>query len=170
MNSKNLEISPCSEEKVTSRARQRETNSKLFRPSTKTKRMPFLKHENSTTPIQLVALQRAGTKFVSYARVTFSSNRRMVAKKSWFGWPAEIGTKTRHCQERGHQRAFQPKIYATNTARCPVSFYKKFHSHQPVEMNASESPFYSAVSGIINAQMKKFGMWRHRSEKIKYNK
>ncbi|CAH3186834.1 unnamed protein product, partial [Porites evermanni] len=29
---------------------------------------------------------------------------------------------------RGHQRAFQPKIYATNTARCPVSFYKKFHS------------------------------------------
>ena len=89
MNSKNLEISPCSEEKVTSRERQRETNSKLFRPSTKTKRMPFLKHENqATTPIQLVALQRAGTKFASYAGVTFSSNGRMVAKKSWFGWPS----------------------------------------------------------------------------------
>ena len=40
-------------------------------------------------------------------------------------WLAERGTKTRHGQERGHQRAFQPKIYATNTARCPVSFYKK---------------------------------------------
>ena len=85
MSSKNLEIIPCSEAKVTSRARQRKTNRKLFRPSTKTKRMPFLKYENSTTPIQLVALQRAGTKFVSYAGVKFSANRRMVAKKSWLG-------------------------------------------------------------------------------------
>ena len=88
MSSKNLEISPCSEAKVTSRARQREANCKLFRPWTKTKRMPFLKHENSTTPTLLVALQRAGTKFVSYAGVTFSSSRRMVAKKAWFGWPS----------------------------------------------------------------------------------
>ena len=60
-------------------------------------------------------------------------------------WLAERGTKTRHGQERGHQRAFQPKIYATNTARCPVSFYKKFSSHRPEEMNAPESPFYLAV-------------------------
>ena len=89
MSSKNLEISPCSEAKVTSRARQREANRKLFRPWTKTKRMPFLKHVNSTTPTQLVELQRAGTKFVSYAGATFSSSRRMVAKKSWFGWPSE---------------------------------------------------------------------------------
>ena len=42
-----------------------------------------------------------------------------------------------HRQDRGHQRAFQPKIYATNTARC----------HRPVEifMNAPESPFYLTV-------------------------
>ena len=60
-------------------------------------------------------------------------------------WLAEQGTKTRHGQERGHQRAFQPKIYATITARCPVSFYKKFRSHRPVEMNAPESLFYLAV-------------------------
>ena len=40
-------------------------------------------------------------------------------------WLAERGTKTRHGQERVYQRAFQPKMYATNTARCPVSFYKK---------------------------------------------
>ena len=51
-------------------------------------------------------------------------------------WLAERGTKTRHGQERGHQRAFQPNIYATDTARCPASFYKKFSSHRPVEMNA----------------------------------
>ena len=40
---------------------------------------------------------------------------------------------------------FQPKIYATNTARCPVSFYKNFRNHRPTEMNAPESPFYLAV-------------------------
>ncbi|CAH3041688.1 unnamed protein product, partial [Porites lobata] len=57
-------------------------------------------------------------------------------------WLAERGTKTRHGQERGHQRAFEPKIYATNTARCPVSFYKKFRSHRQVEMNVPESSFY----------------------------
>ena len=43
-------------------------------------------------------------------------------------WLAERSTKTRHGEERGHQRVFQPKIYATNTVRCPVSFYKKFRS------------------------------------------
>ena len=31
-------------------------------------------------------------------------------------WLAERGTKTRHGQERGHQRVFQPKIFATNSA------------------------------------------------------
>ena len=63
-------------------------------------------------------------------------------------WLAERGTKTRPGQARGHQRAFQPKIYATYTARCPFSFYKKkkkISSHRPVEMNAPKSPFYLAV-------------------------
>ena len=60
-------------------------------------------------------------------------------------WLAELCMKTRHGQERGHQSAFQPKVFATNTARWPVRFYKKFRSHRPVEMSASESPFYLAV-------------------------
>ena len=60
-------------------------------------------------------------------------------------WLAERGTKTRHGQEKGHQRAFQPKVYATKTERCPVKFYKTFKSHRPVEMNQPESPFYLAV-------------------------
>jgi len=50
-------------------------------------------------------------------------------------WLAEHGTKTRHGQEKGHQRAFQPKVFATNTERCPVKYYKKFKSHRPAEMN-----------------------------------
>ena len=60
-------------------------------------------------------------------------------------WLAELCMKTRHGQERGHQRAFQPKVFATNTASWPVRFYKKFRSHRSVEMSASESPFYLAV-------------------------
>jgi integrase len=61
-------------------------------------------------------------------------NREMLV------WLAERGTKTRSGQEQGHQRAFQPKLYATNFDRCiPVEF------HRPVEMNKPDLPFYSAV-------------------------
>ena len=47
-------------------------------------------------------------------------------------WINERGTKTRKGQENGHQRAFQPKIYATGTDRCPIKFYKLFRDHRPV--------------------------------------
>ncbi|KAK3700178.1 hypothetical protein QZH41_010617, partial [Actinostola sp. cb2023] len=60
-------------------------------------------------------------------------------------WVAERGTKTRTGKEHGHQRAFQPKAFATNTNRCPVRFYQIFESHHPVEMNAPDSPFFLAV-------------------------
>ena len=60
-------------------------------------------------------------------------------------WLAERGTKTRHGQEKGHQRAFQPKVFATNTERCPVKYYKKVKSHRPAEMNEPAAPFYLAV-------------------------
>jgi len=60
-------------------------------------------------------------------------------------WVAERGTKTRTGKEHGHQRAFQPKAFATNTNRCPVRFYQIFESHRPVEMNAPDSPFFLAV-------------------------
>lgn len=60
-------------------------------------------------------------------------------------WLNERGTKTRKGQEKGHQRAFQPKIYAIGGERCPVKFYKKFTVHRPREMNAPDSPFFLAV-------------------------
>ena len=60
-------------------------------------------------------------------------------------WLAERGTKTRHGQEKGHRRAFQPKVYAIKAERCPVKFYKTFKTHRPLEMNQKESPFYLAV-------------------------
>ena len=40
-------------------------------------------------------------------------------------WLAERGTKNRRGQEQGHRRAFQPKVYATKTERCPVKFTKR---------------------------------------------
>ena len=72
----------------------KETNRKLLRLSTKTKRMPFLKQENSATPIQVRFKELCGgfypytsvseqeTKVVSCAGVTFSFNSRAMAKKS----------------------------------------------------------------------------------------
>ena len=161
MSSKNLEISPCSEAKVTSRGRQREA----IKPQT----------------VQAIDEDEEGALFE--AREFYNSDPASCTSKSWdeirklrwgdfqlqpqndgqivLVWLAELGTKTLHGQERKHQRTFQlsKDLCHQYTARCSVSFYKKFHSHQPVEMNASESPFYlAAVSGIINAQMKKFGM------------
>ena len=58
---------------------------------------------------------------------------------------AERGAKTRHGQEQGHRRAFQPKFYATKTKRCPVKFSITFTSHRLVEMTKPESPFYLAI-------------------------
>ena len=60
-------------------------------------------------------------------------------------WLAERGTKTRIGQEHGHQRSFQPKIFATDNNRCPIKFYKAFESHRPAEMKKPDSPFYLAV-------------------------
>ena len=59
-----------------------------------------MKQENSATPIQLcfkelcdgfylyTSVSEQEMKVVSYAGVTFSFNSRMMAKKSWFGWPS----------------------------------------------------------------------------------
>ena len=155
MSSKNPEKSLQRSESHLFTSTAKETNRKLLRLSTKTKRMPFLKQENSATPIQLRFKELCGG-FYPYTSVS----EQETSRKSRWGdvqlqqqndgqgvlvWLAERGTKTRHGQERGQQRAFQPKIYATKTARCPVSFYKKFSSHRPVEVNAPESPFYLAV-------------------------
>ena len=60
-------------------------------------------------------------------------------------WLCERGRKTRHGQENGHQRSFQPKISATGSERCPVRYYKEYMSHRPVEMNTEDAPFFLAV-------------------------
>lgn len=60
-------------------------------------------------------------------------------------WVGERGTKTRLGQEYGHQRAFQPKAYATGNEKCPVKLYKKFKSHRPSEMNKQDAPFFLAI-------------------------
>ena len=133
----------------------KETNRKLLRLSTKTKRMPFLKQENSATPNQLRFKELCGgfypytsvseqeTKVVSCTGVTFSFNSRMMAKKSWFGWPSKAQrpdmVRREETKERSIQR-FMPPIQRDVLSVC----LKKFGSHRPVEMKAPESPFYLA--------------------------
>ena len=158
MSSKNPEKSLQRSESHLFTTTAKETNCKLLRLSTKTKRMPFLKQENSATSIQLRFKELCGgfypytsvseqeTKVVSYAGVTFSFNSRMMAKKSWFGWPSEAQrpdmVRREDTKERSNQR-FMPPIQ-----RDVLSvFTKKFRSHRPVEilMNAPESPFSLTV-------------------------
>ena len=125
MSSKNQEKSLQRRKSHLFTSTAKETNRKLLRLSTKTKRMPFLKQENSATPIQLRFKELCGgfypytsvseqeTKVVSYAGVTFSFNSRMMAKKSWFGWPSEAQrpdmVRREDTKERSNQR-FMPPI------------------------------------------------------------
>ena len=124
MSSKNPEKSLQRSESHLFTSTAKETNRKLLRLSTKTKRMPFLKQENSATPIQLRFKELCGgfypytsvseqeTKVVSYAGVTFSFNSRMMAKKSWFGWPSEAQrpdmVRREDTKERSNQRFMPP--------------------------------------------------------------
>ena len=125
MSSKNPEKSLQRSESHLFPSTAKETNRKLLKLSTKTKRMPFLKQENSATPIQLRFKEMCGgfypytsvseqeTKVVSCAGVTFNFNSRMMAKKSWFGWPSEAQrpdmVRREDTKERSNQR-FMPPI------------------------------------------------------------
>lgn len=74
-------------------------------------------------------------------------------------WAAERGSKTRPGLEGGHQRQFDPKIFATGTTRCPVLLYKTFDSHRPQKSKTPESPFFLAV----NQNWQKNSLWYKNS-------
>ena len=156
MSSKNPEKSLQRSESHLFTSTAKETNRKLLRLSTKTKKMPFLKQENSATPIQLPFKELCGgfypytsvseqeTKVVSCAGVTFSFNSRMMAKKSWFGWPSEAQrpdmVRREDTKERSNQR-FMPPIQ-----RDVLSVFTKNSAVTgQCKMNAPESSFYLAV-------------------------
>ena len=62
-------------------------------------------------------------------------------------WKSERVSKTRTGQDGGHQRAFEPKAYASNNkSRCPVEFYKTFRSHRSEAMLEPDAPFYLAIN------------------------
>ena len=135
MSSKNPEKSMQRSESNLFTSTAKETNRKLLRLLTKSKRMPFLKQENSATPIQVRFKELCGgfypytsvseqeTKVVSCTRVTFSFNSRMMAKKSWFGWPSKAKrpdmVRREDTKERSNQR-FMPPIQ-----RDVLSVFKK---------------------------------------------
>ena len=64
----------------------------------------------------------------------------------------ERTTKTRN-GESGH-RAFQPKIFATNTDKCPVTAYKLFAKKRPESMLLPDAPFFiSPITSPINDEI-----------------
>ena len=74
-------------------------------------------------------------------RVTGVMSSRVIV------WKSERGSKTRSGQDGGHQRAFEPKAYASNNkSRCPVEFYKAFRSHRSETMLEPDAPFYLAIN------------------------
>ena len=70
----------------------------------------------------------------SFAGARCSFSKIKMTKKCLFGLRNE-GRRLAMARKKDHRRAFQPKVYATKTERCPVKFYKTFKSHKPVEMN-----------------------------------
>ena len=124
---------------------------------------PFLKQENLATPTQLRFKELCGG-FYPYTSVS----EQETSRKSRWGdvqlqqqndgqdvlvWLAERGTKTRHGQERGHQRVFQRK------------FNQRFLP--PIPQSPASGNEGTRITGIIDDQMKKFGIRRHPTEKMK---
>ena len=64
-------------------------------------------------------------------------------------WDIERGTKTRTGEQvQGHQRAFDPKAFATGGQRCPVMIYKLYKSHRPLNALRDDSPFFLSLFGM----------------------
>ena len=77
-------------------------------------------------------------------------------------WRAERGSKTRQGLEGGHRRQFNPRIYATDTERCPILFCKLFKSHRPNKACSAEFPFFLAVITSPGVKTRPFGTSVHR--------
>lgn len=60
-------------------------------------------------------------------------------------WVTERGSKTRTgAKDTMPERYFNPRMYATNTDRCPVKMYKAYLERIPEAMKKPDSPFYLA--------------------------
>ena len=61
-------------------------------------------------------------------------------------WDKERGSKTRTGEKyNSHQRAFNPRAYATGGQQCPVSIYEEFVNRRPEESRKDDSPFFLAM-------------------------
>lgn len=59
-------------------------------------------------------------------------------------------TKTRTGALGSKPRPFHPKIFANNTDRCPVKFYKFYKTKRPESMCQTNSPFYLTVKPRVS--------------------
>jgi hypothetical protein len=60
----------------------------------------------------------------------------------FFEMKTERGTKTRNGAVGQHERAFNPRMYATGGDRCPVKLMKKYLGLRPPHCCLPNSPFY----------------------------
>ena len=117
------------------RSMTKETNCKLFRPSTNSKRMFFLKQKNSATPIQLCFKELCGG-FCPYTLVS-EQDMKVV---SYAGWPSEA--QRPDMVRRGDTKEYSNQRFMPLIQQDVLSVFTK---NSAVEMNTTESPFYLAV-------------------------
>ena len=80
--------------------------------------------------------------------------------KEYLIWLTERSTKTRTGERpMGHNKAFNPKAFATNDERCPVNIFREFVRRRPESANTDDSPLFLVVRHNINPQIEK--VWYH---------
>ena len=57
-------------------------------------------------------------------------------------WRIVRGSKTRNGEQDGQERAFNPRMYATKTEKCPVQLFKKYMNLRPQELCEDSSSLY----------------------------
>ena len=63
----------------------------------------------------------------------------------------ERGTKMRTGAEAGESlRAFNPRMYAIGTERCPVSIFKNYIQKRPQQACKPDSPLYLSVANSVS--------------------
>ena len=80
--------------------------------------------------------------------------------KEYLVWLTERSTKTRTGERpMGHNKAFDPKAYATNDDRCPVRVFREFVRRRPDSAKTDDSPLFLIVRHNINYMTEQ--IWYH---------
>ena len=68
--------------------------------------------------------------------------KRDIQGKEYLELVKERQTKTRTGTDIKDVRTLNPKIFATNNEKCPVTLYKHYRSLRPADMLKDDNKFY----------------------------